>query len=652
MPAGAKLSAGTYDAATDTWTLNPDQVAGLTVTPFENSDVDFSLTISEIDADGNQTGLGYIDVDVKGIADAASLDLDAEDNDAPSAEAGATSIELDITAGLTDTDGSETLSITISGVPQGATLSAGAYDEATDTWTLTEAELAGLKVESVDGLSGDFTLTVTATTSEIDGGDTTSVSGDITVVVGEDDLPDAPSLDLDLTKDGEQLVGLQTKDEDTTFVLDISADLNDPSETLSVTIAGVPVGATLSGGTFVVDPDYPGFTIWTLTQEELAGLTLTPPLDSNEDFSLTVMATSTTQAGESASTTGTLEINMVGVADAPTLDVTVSSGVPGGISSEPAAADPTPDDSSSHQLIGTDGDDVLVGQKREEFIDGGAGDDIITGSGGADVIVGGEGNDYVEGGEGADDIFGGIGDDTLKGGKGADEIYGGEGNDPIEGGEGADILSGGAGDDFIDGGRLHNGDHYHDGSESDTVLFTGPRDQYMITENPDGSFTVQDMFAGRDGTDTVIRVENFQFSDGTISEENLLATNPTTFVLDIKADLTDSTDGSETLSITISGLPEGAFLTFGTKNDDGTWTLTPEEAAEDGLGIIVPFDVQADFTLSVAATSTENDGSTNTVTQVVPLDADAAAPTLDLNPDAIGDQLAGTASGAEDGENF
>ena len=160
------------------------------------------------------------------------------------------------------------------------------------------------------------------------------------------------------------------------------------------------------------------------------------------------------------------------------------------------------------------------------------------------------------------------------------------------------------------------------------------------------------MFAGRDGTDTVIRVENFQFSDGTISEENLLATNPTTFVLDIKAALTECTDGSETLSITISGLPEGAFLTFGTKNDDGTWTLTPEEAAEDGLGIIVPFDVQADFTLSVAATSTENDGSTNTVTQVVPLDADAAAPTLDLNPDAIGDQLAGTASGAEDGENF
>ena len=232
-----------------------------------------------------------------------------------------------------------------------------------------------------------------------------------------------------------------------------------------------------------------------------------------------------------------------------------------------------------------------------------------------------------------------------------DEIYGGEGNDFMEGGEGADILSGGAGDDFIDGGRFHEGGegggHYHDGSQGDVVLFTGPRDNYMITENADGSFTVLDMFAGRDGTDTVINVENFQFGDGITTEENLIATNPTTFVLDIDAALTD-TDGSETLSITVSGLPEGAFLTFGTQNDDGTWTLTPEEAAESGLGIIVPHDVQADFSLSVAATSTENDGSTNTVTQVVPLDADAAAPTLDLDSDALGDQLAGAATGDED----
>ncbi|MDA1090850.1 MAG: FecR domain-containing protein, partial [Proteobacteria bacterium] len=664
------LADGTTEVARNadgSWTLSPDQVTGLTVKPAPNSDVDFSLTISEIDVNGNQSGLGFVDIDVKGIADAASLNLDANADGGPSAAAGATSVPLDINASLTDTDGSETLSISIEGtnLPADAVLVLADGTELTavnGVFTLDNVQpdqLTGMTVNSVTGFSADFSLAVTATTTEIDGGNTTSVSGTIAVNIGEDNIPDAPRLDLDLTQAGDQLTGVTTGDEDTTFLLDISAELTDPTETLSVTISGVPAGATLSAGTSVEDPNNPGTYIWTITNivnadgtittasELLNGLSLTPPDDSNEDFALTVTATSTTAAGDSQSTTGTLDINMVGVADAPTLDVSVSSGIPGGISSEPAAADPTPDNSSGHQVIGTDGDDYIDGYNREEFIDGGAGNDHIRGGGGADVIVGGEGNDYVEGGEGADDIFGGTGDDTLKGGKGSDEVYGGEGNDYIEGGEGADILSGGAGDDFIDGGHLHNEDEHRDDSQADTVLFTGSRDQYIITANADGSFTVLDMFAGRDGTDTVINVENFQFADGTIDEGSLLATNPTTFMLDINAALTD-VDGSESLSITVSGLPVGAYLTFGTDNGDGTWTLTPAEAAEGSLGIVVPYDVQADFTLSVAATTTENDGSTNTVTQVIPLDGDAAAPTLDLNASVDGDQSTGTASGAED----
>ncbi len=775
VPSGAVLSAGTETpVGSGNWVLDPaaGDLSGLTITPALNSDDDFSLTVTATSIDGTDTFdvSGTISVDVTGVADAATLDLDAAGDGDPTAGAGATTIPLDITSGLTDTDGSETLTITITGVPAGATLSAGVYDAASDTWTVDEADLAGLSVDSVNGISAGFTLTVTATTTEIDGGNSTSVSGTIPVTIEDDGGPDAPTIDLNSLVAGDQLTGEAAGDEDTSILLDISADLTDPteelsitigdipdgatisivnpsgedvdipvingeafipsglfelggdikltpppnsdedfqltvtatstdstgasasttgtidvdvaaiadepqlqvieattgdedtaialditasltdtdgSETLSVTIAGVPDGATLSAGT--KNPD----GSWTLAPAMLIGLTITPPKDSNEDFQLSVTATSVELDGGDTSTTDpvTIDVDVIGVADAPTLDVSVSQGVPGGISSEPAAADPTPDDSSQHQIIGTEGDDIIVGENKEEFIDGGAGDDIIDGRGGADVIVGGDGNDMIDGGKGHDELFGGDGNDIIEGGEGTDEIYGGEGNDFMEGGEGADILSGGAGDDFIDGGRFHEGGegggHYHDGSQGDVVLFTGPRDNYMITENADGSFTVLDMFAGRDGTDTVINVENFQFGDGITTEENLIATNPTTFVLDIDAALTD-TDGSETLSITVSGLPEGAFLTFGTQNDDGTWTLTPEEAAESGLGIIVPHDVQADFSLSVAATSTENDGSTNTVTQVVPLDADAAAPTLDLDSDALGDQLAGAATGDED----
>lgn len=366
-----------------------------------------------------------------------------------------------------------------------------------DNNVLTGGE--GTETAVFEGAIGTYTInraadgTITVTVPSVDGltTDMDTLSGIEILSFGYETVN---VLDSDLA--GDQLVG-SDDDENSAFLLDIKAELTDITETLSVTISGAPEGATLSAGT-----EQPvGSGIWILTAAQLEGLTLTPPDNSNEDFQLTVTATFTTAGGESESITGTLDMNMVGVADAPTLDVSVSNGIPGGISSKPAAAD-----------------------------------------------------------------------------------------------------------------------HSHDDSSSDTMLFTGSRDQYIITENLDGSFTVLDLFAGRDGTETVINVEKFQFSDGTVGEDTLIATNPMTFMLDIFAALTD-TDGSESLSISVSGLPAGAYLTFGADNGDGTWTLTPTESAEGSLGIVVPYDVQADFLLSVAATTTENDGSTNTVTQVVLLGA-------------------------------
>ena len=65
------------------------------------------------------------------------------------------------------------------------------------------------------------------------------------------------------------------------------------------------------------------------------------------------------------------------------------------------------------------------------------------------------------------------------------------------------------------------------------------------------------------------------------------------------------TDSSEILSITISGVPSGAVLSAGTDNGDGSWTLTPEQLS--GLTITPPANSDADFTLTVTATS--QDGS-------------------------------------------
>ena len=74
------------------------------------------------------------------------------------------SFPLDIDAALVDTDGSESLSITVGGVPNGATLSAGT-DNGNGTWTLVSDDLQGLAIKvDTDGVS-DFDLTVTATST-------------------------------------------------------------------------------------------------------------------------------------------------------------------------------------------------------------------------------------------------------------------------------------------------------------------------------------------------------------------------------------------------------------------------------------------------------------------------------------------------------
>ena len=65
--------------------------------------------------------------------------------------------------------------------------------------------------------------------------------------------------------------------EDTRIPLAIEAGLTDTSEILSITIDGVPAGAALSAGAHNADGT------WTLTPEQLAGLTVLPPANSDED---------------------------------------------------------------------------------------------------------------------------------------------------------------------------------------------------------------------------------------------------------------------------------------------------------------------------------------------------------------------------------
>jgi Ca2+-binding RTX toxin-like protein len=80
-------------------------------------------------------------------------------------------------------------------------------------------------------------------------------------------------------------------------------------------------------------------------------------------------------------------------------------------------------------VIGSQFDDVLVGNSLINRLVGLGGNDRIQGGPGDDLMLGGKGNDNLFGEAGNDDLKGNGGDDVLKGNAGTDTGHGGPGND-------------------------------------------------------------------------------------------------------------------------------------------------------------------------------------------------------------------------------
>ena len=105
-------------------------------------------------------------------------------------------------------------------------------------------------------------------------------------------------------------------------------------------------------------------------------------------------------------------------------------------------------------IVGTLGDDILVGTDGPDVIDGLEGDDSIKGLGGGDVLCGGPGQDAINAGGGLDRVDGGSEDDSLFDRQGSALLDGGTGDDlvitslrvgasgarAVDGGEGVDTL--------------------------------------------------------------------------------------------------------------------------------------------------------------------------------------------------------------------
>jgi Ca2+-binding RTX toxin-like protein len=109
-----------------------------------------------------------------------------------------------------------------------------------------------------------------------------------------------------------------------------------------------------------------------------------------------------------------IETIIGGVGFANTIDASGANGTAASISVDLAAKTlnvnnvPIPSGSLSFKVenfvnvVGTENNDTILGDKTANVLNGGAGNDIVSGRGGADTLVGSQGNDVLDGGKGKD----------------------------------------------------------------------------------------------------------------------------------------------------------------------------------------------------------------------------------------------------------
>jgi len=113
--------------------------------------------------------------------------------------------------------------------------------------------------------------------------------------------------------------------EDTAIPLMVKVASADPSETFNVTIKDIPVGATITYGADASSQVFTaaaGDTSFTINGfSNTAPLTITPPANSNADFSLTVDAVSVDGSNTSSTSVASrpIAVSVTGVADTPTV---------------------------------------------------------------------------------------------------------------------------------------------------------------------------------------------------------------------------------------------------------------------------------------------------------------------------------------------
>ena len=139
----------------------PTVAADGTVTYTGASNWSGTETVTYTVSDGKgELSTGTAIITIAGVADAPELSVVRNDI-----------FTFDLRSALTDTDGSETLSLTVAGLPSEVRLSKGSFDAGAGLWVIDPADAGTIRFQTDPGLEvpRDLDMVVTATSREADG---------------------------------------------------------------------------------------------------------------------------------------------------------------------------------------------------------------------------------------------------------------------------------------------------------------------------------------------------------------------------------------------------------------------------------------------------------------------------------------------------
>ena len=312
---------------------------------------------------------------------------------------GGSAVSMNIASSLTDTDGSEDLSLAMTGIPEGTQVSDGTnnFTAGSDNATvdITDWNLNGLQITPADD-AVSFNINLVATSTESDG--TTANTSQPLAITVTDDISD-----------------------DDLIAPPIYAEDSIPT--------GIPNGYDErygSNGSDYIQGDSDNEYIYTYggndTVEGRGG-----------DDLIIGGSGSDTIYGQSG------DDEMYGGAG--------NDNIYGGSNNDTAFGG-----SGNDYITGSSGEDTLYGESGDDTIYGGDDADKLSGGAGNDDLIAGSGDDIIVGGTGNDDIWAGSGNDTIATGTGDDWVSGASGSDTFifDANEGEDTIDGGTGSSWTD----------------------------------------------------------------------------------------------------------------------------------------------------------------------------------------------------------